>query len=55
MWSYFVDLGKHLNIAQFWHVFDVFSLQVYPIEPIPFALCQASLDTSVEYIVFLEL
>ena len=49
MWSNFADLGKRQNIPIFWHVLDVFSQQVSPIELIPFALVQTSPDTSLEY------
>jgi hypothetical protein len=37
------------NIRKFVNVLDVFSQQGEWIEPIPFALCQVSLDTSLEY------
>ena len=49
MWSNFADLGKHQNIPILWHVLDVFSQQVGPIELIPFALGKASPDKSLEY------
>jgi hypothetical protein len=48
----FSDLGKSQNILIFWHVFDSFSQQVGLIELIPFALGQASPDTSTHNIVF---
>ena len=45
MWSDFADLGKRKNIPIFLHVMDVISQKGGPIELIPFALGQASLDT----------
>ena len=49
MWSDFADLGKRQNIPIFRQVLNVFSQQGGLIELIPFALGQASLDTSLEY------
>ena len=42
MWSDFDVLGQRQNIPIFWHVLDVFSGQGDRIEPIPFAMSQAS-------------
>ena len=43
------DLSDIQNMSTFLHIMDVFSLLSYPIELIPFAMSQASLDTSLEY------
>ena len=48
-WSYFAVSGRHLNTPIFMRFGDVFSRQGDRIELIPFALCQASWDTSLEY------
>jgi hypothetical protein len=42
-------ISQYFGIPIFRHILDVFSQQGGPIELVPFALGQASLDTSVEY------
>ena len=49
MWSNFAVLGKRQNIPIFLQYFDVFSGQGDRIQLIPFALSQASRDTSLDY------
>ena len=43
------DLSDIQKMSTFWHIMDVFSALSYPIELIPFAMRQASWDTSLEY------
>ena len=43
------DLSDIQKMSTFWHIMDVFSALSYRIELIPFALRQASWDTSLEY------
>ena len=49
MWSDFAVLGHRQNIPIIQHVLDVFSGQGGRIELIPFAMSQASWDTSLDY------
>ena len=43
------DMSDIQNMSTFGHIMDVFSPLSYSIELIPFAMSQASLDTSLEY------
>ena len=43
------DLRDILIMSTFWHIMDVFSALSFPIKLIPFALHQASWDTSLEH------
>ena len=49
MWSNFALLDHGQNFPNFQHVLDVFSKADGRIELIPFALSQASCDTSLDY------
>ena len=49
MWSDLAVLGQCQNIPIFWHILVIYSEQGTRIELIPFAMSQASRDTSLDY------